>query len=134
LSDGLENLKPSVRPHVPLFPRGLACLRGWRALRWLILLAAPAIAGSTAVLVAGYAIASLVSLAIGLAASVYVFVAACSGMVSSNQGTFFRRREPVRYWIGLLVAVAAYCAIVGGSFYFSFQPRPYPDMERSSDD
>ena len=134
LSDGFENLKPSARPRAPLFPGGLVFFCRWRTLRWFILLAVPAIAGSTMVLVGGHAIASLISLVVGLTSSSVMFVVACSGMTSSNWGTYFRRREPVRYWISFAIAVAAYCTIVGGSFYFSFGPQPNPGVERSCDD
>ena len=45
---------------------------------------------------------------IGVTVTAFLFVFLCSGIASSNWGTHFRRREPVRYWLQVVVIAAAY--------------------------
>ncbi|HEX2854103.1 MAG TPA: hypothetical protein VHO24_12765 [Opitutaceae bacterium] len=58
---------------------------------------------------------SLVILFLGGVLSCFLFVILCSGFVSSNTGTYFRDKEPVRYWrdVGLLMLVYVAISICG---------------------
>jgi len=114
-----EPLPPGSRTRMlPLFPAGAAHFRHWRSLRWFLLLVLPVLASSGAALIRGKGFApALVVLVVGAAAAVALFVVLASGMISSNVGTYFRRTEPVRYWISVAVVVGGYLLLCAAGYF-----------------
>lgn len=49
-----------------------------------------------------------------------------SGRVSSNQGTYFRETEPVRYWVSTFLVFAMYLWVIIGSVYRKPENLPAP--------
>jgi hypothetical protein len=91
----------------------------WRRLRWFLLLVLPMLCSTSAVYIRGRGmVAAACSVVLGVAVAAALFVELCSGMSSSNWGTFYRRREPVRFWLaiawwGLCYLVIAFVGYVG---------------------
>jgi len=84
-------------------------LLNWRSARWLVLLLFPIAASAAATVVRGFAAIATIGIAvIGIAVALCLFAAVASGIESSDWGTFLRRREPIRYWIGVLILAAWY--------------------------
>jgi hypothetical protein len=46
-----------------------------------------------------------------------LFVTLCSGCSSSNWGTYFRSREPGRYWFDVAIGSIIYCAICAAVWF-----------------
>jgi hypothetical protein len=51
-----------------------------------------------------------------LARPLPVFTTIASGIESSNWGTFFRRREPIRFWIGASMLTLCYAGMCLAGF------------------
>jgi hypothetical protein len=85
---------------IPLFPRGLAYFRTWRTLRWFLVLMLPLLCSAGAACVHGRGLLMAGGiLLLGTTFAGALFVDLCSRMSSSNWGTFYRGREPARFWI-----------------------------------
>ena len=50
------------------------------------------------------------------------YVAVCSGMVSSNHGTYFKDREPVRFWLSTGVCGVIYLVLTVTYFFLRAGP------------
>lgn len=113
MSNDLEDTPCSQRPRcVSLFASALVLFLTWRTLRWFLLLVPPLLCSAAAAHLRGRTWGeSLGLLLIGLGFAAAMFVELSSGMSSSNWGTFFRRREPVRYWISVGFTALCYLAI-----------------------
>ncbi len=104
-----EELQPSDRPRfLPTFPRGLVYFRRWRTLRWFLVALIPIAVSLAAAWWRGHAWQGVGAFILGTAFTVVAFVDICSGMTSSNWGTHFRSREPIRFWIGIVIMVPIY--------------------------
>jgi hypothetical protein len=53
----------------------------------------------------------------GLAVTSLLFVQLASGASSSNWGTYFRSREPIRYWLDVAILSIAYVGICFAGWY-----------------
>ena len=42
------------------------------------------------------------------------FISICSGMASSNWGTYFRETEPVRFWLSVAICGLGYVLVMAG--------------------
>jgi hypothetical protein len=116
----LKDIPPSLRPApLPLFPSGWQYFQRWRSLRWFVLLLLP---GTVSVLVSAWrhGVQAILGLAIltSLTAAItaILFIALCSGCTSSNWGTWFRSREPFRYWLDVFILSIAYFALSGAAW------------------
>lgn len=99
MQDDLEYTPCEQRPRlIPVLPGALPSFRSWPSLRWFLLLQLPVVGSATASLMRGRPIggAAMIIL-LGLATSTCLFAAICSRISSSNVGTYFRSREPIRF-------------------------------------
>jgi hypothetical protein len=48
---------------------------------------------------------------------VAIFDQLCSGVASSNWGTYFRKTEPIRFWMNIIVLICAYIFILSGIWF-----------------
>jgi hypothetical protein len=113
MHDHLRSMPCERRPKsIPIFPHGWAYFRAWRTARWFLVLLVPIAASATATVVRGrlWWVAGLVAV-LGLAVTSVLFVTIQSGMSSSNVGTYFRDREPVRFWADVVIFGAAYLGL-----------------------
>jgi hypothetical protein len=77
-----------------------------------VLVLLPVLSSAGAAWVRGRAAGEVVLLlAIGVVVSVILFVVLCSGVSSSNWGTYSRRSEPVRYWLDVGILCLAYVGL-----------------------
>jgi hypothetical protein len=109
----------SQRPRrLSIFPRGLAYFKSWRSLRWFLLLLLPWLPNSIAAYLRGFGPFNSIGLfLVGAGLSIGLFVGLCSGMDSTNWGTFYRSTEPVRYWVVIAIGACFYLAFsVAGYF------------------
>ena len=118
----LKGMSPAQRQRklpmgLGLFPHGLAYFTEWRHLRWFLLCWFPNAISFFVLLPGHHRLGVHVLLAVlspfFLAAA---FVSFRSGVTSSNLGTFFRDREPVRFWISTGVPALAYI-VLSGCYY-----------------
>jgi hypothetical protein len=109
----IESVPCAARPRsIPVFPGGLRFFRDWKTAKWVLLMLLPVLSSAGAAWVRGRAAReAVILLAVGVAASVVVFVMLCSGVSSSNWGTYSRRREPVRYWVDVGLFGLAYIGL-----------------------
>lgn len=115
--ESLKDVPVARRPKtLALFPWRTPYFRSWHFLRWFLMLLLPLVANAVAFWSRGPAQSLLVFFGGALVAAA-LFVQLCSGMVSSNWGTHFRQSEPVRYWLQVSVAAAAYL-LLSCSGYF----------------
>ncbi|MBL8792650.1 MAG: hypothetical protein JNM56_01965 [Planctomycetia bacterium] len=120
MHDQLRSLPCERRPQsIAVFPQGWAYLRSWRTFRWFLLLLAPVVASVVAIVVRDrpWWGAGLLGL-LGLAVASALFVTLQSGMSSSNWGTYFRTREPGRYWLDVAILGAAYLGIALAGYFW----------------
>ena len=119
MSEDLQSVPCEDRPKfLPLFPRGWTYFRTWRTARWFMVLLVPIALSVAASLVRGrqgWEAAMLAGL--GLAVAAALFVTVSSGMSSSNTGTYFRRREPARFWRDVAILSAAYLGIAVAGYF-----------------
>lgn len=113
MHEHLKDIPAAERPKmVSLFPWGASCFRAWRSVRWFVGLLLPVAASAVSLWYRQHGLG--VSLFVGLVGA-YVaaclFVALCSGMASSNWGTYFREREPRQYWLQVVIAGVVYLAL-----------------------
>lgn len=110
MHENLKDIPTAERPKMlPLFPWGAPYFRAWHSLRWFLLMVTPIIASTSTLWFRKQETGLVLFLGlIGAAVTAFLFVALCSGMASSNWGTHFRRGEPVRYWLQVVVIAAAY--------------------------
>ena len=101
MRDEWQNVPCADRPRLPLFPAGLAFFKTWKTLRWFLLLLLPVLSSAAAALRQRGLFAATGVLLLGLVVAAVLFVQLCSGVSSSNWGTFYRRREPARYWFAV---------------------------------
>ena len=120
--ESLTSMPPSRRPRMLSWsPGGWGMFQKWRTSRWFILMLVPVVAGTVS---AWYRVGIFTAIAMflfGMVVSASLFRVLCSGMESSNWGTYFRETEPIRYWTGVAILVVAYilCAFSG----FLVQPK-----------
>src|SRR5262245_1091933 len=107
---GWEDTPVGERPRmVSPCPEGFVYFRKWRSLRWFLLLVPPVLASGSAVVLRGQGWVPAVFVIVGghfIGAALFVVLA--SGMSSSNWGTYFRSREPLRYWLDVAILATAY--------------------------
>jgi len=83
-----------------VLPQGLVYFGSWRTLRWFLLLVLPLLFSAGAAYLLGRGLGTAFGiLVMGVGFAAMLFVALCSGIASSNWGTFERRREPVPFWL-----------------------------------
>jgi hypothetical protein len=100
MSDDWENTPCADRPRLPVFPSGLRFFGAWRTVRWFLLLILPVFTSAAGAYLRGRGAGSAVGLLLmGVGWAGMLFVTFCSEVSSSNHGTFYRRREPIRYWL-----------------------------------
>lgn len=95
---------------------GSPYIRTWQTARWFLALLVPISASVAASIVRGLPWLAVFTFAIiGIAVAFCLFATIASGVESSNWGTFFRRREPVQFWIGagILAFIYAGMSVVG---------------------
>ncbi|HVT83435.1 MAG TPA: hypothetical protein VHM90_22530 [Phycisphaerae bacterium] len=108
----LEDMPPRERPEeLPLFPAGWKYFRRWRTCRWYLLMLLAPCAGLCAAWMRGSFGGGIVVLVMGGTFGAVVFVQINSGMSSSNWGTYFRGKEPWRYWADVSLWTALYLGI-----------------------
>jgi hypothetical protein len=113
-----SNILPSKRRSVPIFPRGLVYFRHWRALRWFVLLLSPVCASAAASWTRGRDPGqTAIILLLGAAVAAVLFVTLCSGVESSNWGTWRRRSEPICYWLHVGVVGLAYVGLALAAWF-----------------
>ena len=109
----LKDVPVAYRPKMlPLFPWGTPYFRAWRSLRWFLGLLFP-IAGSALSLwhhQHGIGLSLLVGLVV-VYISACLFVALCSGMVTSNWGTYFRQTEPSQFGLHIVILGMLYLGL-----------------------
>ena len=115
---GLESVPPSERPEgIPIFPDGLKYFRRWNTLKWFLALMIPVICSAVAAYVHGHGVWQAVGeVVLGSAFALGLFHTLCSGVASSNLGTYFRRTEPDAYWFDVCILTFAYLFIVAAGF------------------
>jgi hypothetical protein len=95
--------------------------------RWFLLLLIPALASGAATVFRGVGwFPAFVISVLGVSVAAALFVVLCSGITSSIWGTYFRRREPIEYWISVAVLVLSYLAICSAGYFVerdSSEPR-----------
>jgi hypothetical protein len=111
--EGLDQVPMAERPRmIGALPRGAVYFRTWQTLRWFLLLTIPLLASGIAWWSRKDSVWGFVGVcAIGGACLICLFVALCSGMSSSNNGTVFRHREPIRFWLDILLTTLGYFAM-----------------------
>lgn len=103
-------MPPSDRPRhaVQSLPGVWPYYQRWSTLRWFLLLLVPPLAAAGyAVWVSGNLISAGLFL-LGAANAAVLFKGFCSGYSSSNWGLYFRKTEPISYWLGMGVWVFTY--------------------------
>lgn len=125
-----EDTNPADRPRsLSLLSYGGIYFRQWRSVRWFFLLLIPALASGAATVFRGVGwFPAIVIAVVAVSVSVVLFVELCSGITSSNWGTYFRRREPIEYWVSVTVLVLSYLAICSAG-YFVERDSSGPRME-----
>ncbi|MGH7174705.1 MAG: hypothetical protein ACRELG_30945 [Gemmataceae bacterium] len=117
MSDDWQDTPCASRPQrLPLFPEGFKFFKAWRTFRWFLLLLLALLSSVAVAYLRGRRLGEAVGLLLlGVGFAAVLFVEVCSGMSSSNWGTFYRRREPVEYWIvvGLTALVYLMFSIFG---------------------
>lgn len=102
MSDEWEDVSCADRPQLPLFPYGLAFFKTWKTLRWFLLFLLPVLSSAAAACLRERGLfAAMGVLLLGPVVTAVLFVQLCSRISSSNWGTFYRRREPIRYWFAV---------------------------------
>ena len=100
-----------------LFPQALPYFTQWRHLRWFLLLWLPNVISFLVLLPGHHRLAEHILLAVLSPFFLAIaFVSFRSGVASSNQGTFFRDREPFRFWISTGVGALCYIALTGAYY------------------
>jgi hypothetical protein len=108
LADELEFVPCEDRPHnILTFPRGLPYSRRWTTLRLYLLMLAPILLSAGLASLQNLMLALIVVLT-GAGTAAGLLVTVSSGVASTNTGTYLQSREPVRYWLNVLILVAAY--------------------------
>jgi lipopolysaccharide export LptBFGC system permease protein LptF len=101
---------------VSLFPWGVPFFREWRLLRWFLASLLPVMASALSPWFREHRLGTSLFIGIlGAYLAACLFVALCSGMTSSNWGTFFRQSEPTQYWSTVVIMGALYlgCSCAG---------------------
>src|SRR5262245_19115485 len=113
MNENLESRAPRDRPRMmPAWPRGAPYLREWRTGRWFVVLLVPIGARVGAIITRGLPwSAPIVFAAIGAVVAFLLFATIASGVDSSNTGTYFRKRESVRFWMGVAILAACYTVV-----------------------
>ena len=108
----IRNMPVSKRPTmIPLFPTGARYFQSWRSVRWFILMLIPIWSSAIAAAVRKQSIMMMILIClIGSGFTAILFVSYCSEMISSNLGTYFKKTEPIRYWLQIIVLVIIYAA------------------------
>ena len=114
--EDLEKLRPGDRPRsIPMWTIAAPHLRRWRTARWFVALLVPVMAAVITSIVRGQQpIVSICVALIGAGTAFGIFAELSTGVGSSNWGTYFRKREPVWFWLGVVPIVVGYlfiCAI-----------------------
>lgn len=100
-----------------LFPQALPYLTRWRHLRWFLLLWLPNVITFVVLLPGHHRVGEHVLLAVLSPFFLAIaFVSVRSGVASSNEGTFFRVREPLRFWVSTAIPALAYIALTGAYY------------------
>jgi hypothetical protein len=102
------------RPRNLLPDYSVEYLRGWYLIIFLCVLLLIVLNGTIAGIIQHnwWAILGVIIACVGYLA---VFTSLCSGMISTNIGTYFRETEPFRYWIttGIItIMVGLFCVAV----------------------
>jgi hypothetical protein len=104
----LEEMPPSQRQRkLPFFPSGWIYFRQWHFARWFLVLSLPVALSVLAAFWRHGFFAALCIAFFGFVLAALLFIVLASGMTSSNWGTYFRSREPVRYWVDVCILIAA---------------------------
>lgn len=119
MHDDLRSVPFEQRPKfLPVFPRGWVYFRSWRTARWFLAMQVPVVASVAAAVVRGLPYSGVAVLAaLGLVVTALLFVTVLSGMASSNTGTYFRDREPVRFWQHVAVLGIGYVGVAVAGYF-----------------
>jgi hypothetical protein len=110
--DYLRQYHPKDRPKMlPVW--GNEYFMNWKYLRWFMLSSLPGIMNA---FVLGFAFSKWKWSIFGFIVSQYLimvgFVFLCSGMCSSNWGTYFKEKEPEPYWNHIKAIIGAYILVM----------------------
>jgi hypothetical protein len=119
LRDRLHNMSPDGRRQsLAIVTRGLVYFRHGRTARWLGRLLSPVCASAVAGSARGWDLGlSAIVLLLGVAVASLLFVTLCSGVESSNWGTYDRRSEPIRYWLHVSIIGLAYLGLTFAGWF-----------------
>jgi uncharacterized protein YwqG len=128
----LKTLPCRERPKfIAIQPWGWTYLRDWRSGRWLLAMLAPPLVGAIVGAVRGLPwglVAILAVFALVLTERLFVFLAV--GMLSTNTGTYFRDREPLRFWANIALWMTPYVALtLIGLFAQETGKRQHPKLD-----
>lgn len=102
------------------FPRGAKYFRKWRTFRWFLLMLVPVLSSALGAFIRRRGMGvGLSVIVMGLVVAAMLYVDLCSGVSSSNWGTYSRHHEPVRYWFGVGVWTAFYVLISIAGYFVS---------------
>lgn len=107
----IEETPVEFRSELSVFPRGWVFFRRWGTLRWYLLMLVLPASGLVGAWLRGQMVGGVIIFGMGALVGAVAFVFLNSGTSSSNWGTFTRAREPMRFWVDVVILVAIYVAI-----------------------
>lgn len=103
---------------IALLPRALDALSHWRTLRWYVLLFIPHAAADVHLgMRAHSALTTVFMIIVGALLAAVIVTDLCTGVTSSNWGTYLRARQPARYWCSLLVSTLFYLGMIAAALF-----------------
>ncbi len=101
----------------PIYENQLRHLTQWRTLRWFLLGVLALLPGVVFMVHRGRPLEAFVVFVIGLLLENLLVWNLASGITCSNHGTFFRSREPVRYWVDVALIAAVFAGLCVGIWF-----------------
>lgn len=111
--DYLKDVPVRSRPKM-LSVWGKAFFTDSKRVRWLVLASFPGVASAIWNAILSRWVWALFGLVLSQVLVLIGFTTICSGMASSNWGTYFRSSEPGRYWAEVVFIVGAYAFVMTG--------------------
>jgi len=97
------------------------------------LLLVPVGISATAAIIRGAAGPGICAALIGAGVAFCLFASLASGIVSSNQGTYLRRQEPVRFWTGVAILIVGYLCLCAAGWTQHPAKPPDPSQDGASE-
>jgi hypothetical protein len=119
MHEHLKSIPVEHRPKmISLFPAGACYFRTWQTFRWFLVLLWPVASSVASIYVRKHAIGVVILVGLtGVFVAATLFVDLCSGMASSNWGTYFRETEPRRYWSQVAIVAGIYGALSSAGYF-----------------